>query len=138
MGRQFFISPAAIIGSTVETKVLNLLNSFQSTDDFDVIQDREGLGYAIGEDGSSIGDRVAQRILDIRPDGGFTSLLDIVDLGFSLTTKVPGFGEDKFSDLVMSAIALSNDPRSSLTGSFRAIDPTDFEAYAANAEAEGE
>ena len=90
MDRLFFIPPAAVIGSTVETKVLNLLNSFQTTDDFDVIQDREGLGYAIGDGGNTIGETVAQRILDIRPDGGFTSLLQIVDVGFTFTTKVPG------------------------------------------------
>ena len=30
MDRLFFIPPAAVIGSTVETKVLNLLNSFQT------------------------------------------------------------------------------------------------------------
>ena len=137
MDRLFFIPPAAVIGSTVETKVLNLLNSFQTTDDFDVIQDREGLGYAIGDGGNTIGETVAQRILDIRPDGGFTSLLQIVDIGFTFTTKVPGFGEDKFSDLVMSAIALSDDPKSSLSGSFRSVDPADFEAYAANADSMG-
>lgn len=134
MDRLFFIPPAAVIGSTVETKVLNLLNSFQTPDDFDVIQDREGLGYAIGDGGNTIGETVAQRILDIRPDGGFTSLLQIVDSTFSFTTKVPGFGEDKFSDLVMSAIALSDDAKWSLSGSFRSIDPAEFEAYAANAD----
>ncbi|MAR01066.1 MAG: hypothetical protein CMI00_11110 [Oceanospirillaceae bacterium] len=134
MDRQFFIPPAAVIGSTVETKVLDLLNSFATTDDFDVIQDRAGLGYAIGDGGVAIGDTVAQRILDIRPAGGFTSLTELVDIGFTFVPKVPGFGPDKFSDLVMSAIALSGGDKWSLSGSFRSVDPAELEDFNANSE----
>lgn len=124
MDRRYFIHPRSVVGTTVEGKVLALLNSFNSPEDFDVIQDRPGFGYAQDRVGYGIDHPTAQRILDARPAGGWTSLSQMVGDVVPFDSNIDEFGQDKFSDLVVSAIALSGgtDHRT-IRGSFRRIDP---------------
>ncbi|MCP5018993.1 MAG: hypothetical protein GY938_27500 [Ketobacter sp.] len=124
MDRRYFIHPRSVVGTSVEGKVIALLNSFNTPQDFDVIQDRPGFGYAVTHPGYGIDHPTAQRILDARPSGGWTGLSQIVGDVVPFDSNIAGFGQDKFSDLVVSAIALSGgtDHRT-IRGSFRLIDP---------------
>ncbi len=126
MDRRYFIHPSSVIGTTVEGKIIALLNSFNSSEDFDVIQDRPGFGYAQDRVGYGIERDTAQRILDARPEGGWTSLSQIVGNVVPFDSNIDGFGQDKFSDLVVSAIALSggSDHRT-IRGGFRVVDPNE-------------
>lgn len=124
MDRRYFIHPRSVVGTSVEGKVIALLNSFNTVEDFDVIQDRPGFGYAKTHPGYGIDHATAQRILDARPPGGWTGLSQIVGDVVPFDSNIDGFGQDKFSDLVVSAIALSGgtDHRT-IRGSFHLIDP---------------
>ncbi|ADM09792.1 hypothetical protein PB2503_08684 [Parvularcula bermudensis HTCC2503] len=122
MDRQSFIPAAAVFGTTVERKIITLLNSFNDVRDFDVIVDRPGFGRAEEGEGSAIGDTVAQRFLDARPPGGWTTIAEFIRSAWPFRSTISGFGEDKFSDLVYSAIKLSaGDDHRTLTGFFRRI-----------------
>jgi len=50
MDRRYFIHPRSIVGTSVEGKVIALLNSLNTAEDFDIIQDRPGFGYAVTQD----------------------------------------------------------------------------------------
>ncbi|XLS28490.1 hypothetical protein ACJD0Z_14930 [Flavobacteriaceae bacterium M23B6Z8] len=124
----FFIDPGFVLGSTVEGKVLTLLNNAATIEDLTKIPDRYGMGYA--NDGSGYGIRadVAQNILNARPPGGFTTLSQIALYTGVLVENsryvyvIPGLGRDTFSDIVMAAIANApgTDHRT-ITGNFRVI-----------------
>jgi hypothetical protein len=126
MDRRSFIHPRFVVGTTVEEKVLKLLNGFTRVTDFKKIADRPGFGYAYVRRGYGIGEVVGRRILEARPDAGFTSIRELADwsANFKFRTVIPRFGPDKFSDLVLATIALTpgNDHRC-IHGSFRRIDP---------------
>lgn len=124
MDRRYFIHPRSIVGTSVEGKVIALLNSLNTAEDFDIIQDRPGFGYAVTQPGYGIDRPTAQRILDARPAGGWTALSQIVGNVVPFDSNIDGFGQDKFSDLVVTAIAVSGgtDHRT-ISGSFRLIDP---------------
>lgn len=126
MDRKHFIRPEFVSGTTVEGKILALLNGFDEPEDFEVIQDRLGYGYARDREGYGIGRRVAERFIALRPPEGFTSLDQIAFINEEgdFDSPVSGFGPDKFSDLILSAIALSPgvDHRS-IRGSFRVVNP---------------
>jgi hypothetical protein len=124
----FFIDPVFVHGTTVEGKVLALLNSVNSVEELVAIPDRYGMGYADEGTGYGIRTDVAQNILDARPPGGFTSLSQIaLNTGLTIANspyvfQIPGLGRDTFSDIVMAAIAAApgTDHRT-ITGNFRVI-----------------
>lgn len=126
----FFIDPSFVEGSTVEGKVLALLNSLNTVAELTGIPDRHGLGYADEGRGYGIRADVAQNILDARPPGGFTSLSQIAFYTRRPNTppyydyQIEGLGRDTFSDIVLAAIAAApgTDHRT-ITGNFRVINP---------------
>ena len=126
MDRRSFIHPRFVVGTTVEEKVLTLLNGFTRVADFKKIADRPGFGYAYVRRGYGIGEVVGRQILEARPDAGFTSIRELADWNANskFKTVIPRFGPDKFSDLVLAAIALTpGDDHRCIRGSFRRIDP---------------
>ncbi|WP_340203196.1 hypothetical protein [Ascidiimonas sp. W6] len=126
----FFIDPRFVAGSTVEGKVLALLNSLNTVAELTSIPDRHRAGYAQEGRGYGIRIDVAQNILDARPAEGFTSLSQIATLVRRRNTpeyydyQIEGLGLDTFSDIVLAAIAASpgTDHRT-ITGNFRMINP---------------
>jgi hypothetical protein len=54
MDRRSFINPRFVVGTTVEMKILSLLNGFNEVPDFKVITDSSGFGFADDRDGYGI------------------------------------------------------------------------------------
>lgn len=121
MDRQVFISGRGIIGSVTEKKILKLLNSFTTPQDFRVISDRDGFGYADESSGRGVTLEQAEAILSRRPSNGFQRIFDI---------SGPGLGADTWSDIIISAMRLIEFPTTkSFTVNFTQIssvpdDPT--------------
>lgn len=125
MDRRYFISPRAVRGTTIEGKLLRLLNSFTKPADFKAITDQPTTGFSSDGTGYGVGEIVAKRILAARPAGGYTSIFQIASTEKGrYETVIDGLGEDKFTDLLLSSIALTpgTDHRT-LSGNFRRANP---------------
>ncbi|WP_298899366.1 hypothetical protein [uncultured Psychroserpens sp.] len=102
MDREIFIHGSGIAGTITEKKILELINSFTVANDFAVITDRDGFGYADERRGRGVSREQGQAILNGRPTGGYKRLYDI--------GAISGIGSDTWSDIVMAAMSLVEFP----------------------------